>query len=70
MKGPNGQYIPSEVALIPKEAMTYDIHNVFFGAITLTQPIYMGGKIVAMNAITKAAENAARELHISARQKM
>ena len=31
----------------------------------LTQPIYMGGKIVAMNAITKAAENAARELHIS-----
>ncbi|MBO4943295.1 MAG: TolC family protein [Muribaculaceae bacterium] len=65
IKGPDGQFIPSEVALIPKEAMTYDIHNVFFGAITLTQPIYMGGKIVAMNAITKAAENAARELHIS-----
>ncbi len=65
IKGPDGQYIPSEIALIPKEAMTYDIHNVFFGAITLTQPIYMGGKIVAMNAITKAAEKAARELHIS-----
>lgn len=27
--GPNGQPIPSEVALIPKEAMEYDIHNVF-----------------------------------------
>ncbi len=65
VKGPNGQYIPSEVALIPKESMTYDIHNVFFGAITLTQPVYMGGKIVAMNAITKAAEKAAREMHIS-----
>lgn len=65
IKGPDGQYIPSEVALIPKEAMTYDIHNVFFGAVTLTQPIYMGGKIVAMNAITKAAERAAHELHIS-----
>ena len=65
VKGPNGQYIPSEVALIPKESMTYDIHNVFFGAITLTQPVYMGGKIVAMNAITNAAEKAAREMHIS-----
>lgn len=63
--GPNGQPIPSTVALIPKEAMTYDIHNVFFGAVTLTQPIYMGGKIVAMNALTKAAGNAARELHRS-----
>ena len=59
---PDGQPIPSEVALIPKEAMEYDIHNVFFGAVTLTQPIYMGGKIVAMNKLTKAAEGAAREL--------
>ena len=57
-----GQYVPETVALIPKEAMTYDIHTVFFGAITLTQPIYMGGKIVAMNKITKYAEDAAREL--------
>lgn len=65
IKGPDGQFIPSEVALIPKEAMTYDIHNVFFGAVTLTQPIYMGGKIMAMNAITKAAEKAARDMHIS-----
>ena len=48
---PDGQPIPSEVALIPKEAMEYDIHNVFFGAVTLTQPIYMGGKIVAMNKL-------------------
>lgn len=60
-----GQYIPETVALIPKEAMTYDIHNVFFGALTLTQPIYMGGKIVAMNKITKYAEEAARELNNS-----
>ncbi len=65
IKGPNGQYIPETVALIPKEAMTYDIHNVFFGAITLTQPIFMGGKIVAMNRLTKAAERAAREMHIA-----
>lgn len=65
IKGPNGQYIPSEVALIPKESMTYDIHNVFFGAFTLTQPVFMGGKIVAMNKITNAARQAALELHNS-----
>ena len=63
IKGPNGQYIPETVALIPKEAMTYDIHNVFFGAVTLTQPIFMGGKIVAMNRLTHYAEEMARAAH-------
>lgn len=62
VKGPDGQFIPASVAYLPKEAMEYDIHNVFFGAVTLTQPIYMGGKIVAMNKLAKAAENAARSL--------
>ena len=42
VKGPDGQYIPKNVAYLPKDAMTYDIHNVFFGAVTLTQPIYTG----------------------------
>ena len=50
--------------VIPKEAMTYDIHNVFFGAITLTQPLYMGGKIVAMNKLTKFAEQLAGQMNI------
>lgn len=59
----DGQPIPSTVALIPKSAMEYDIHNVFFGALTLTQPIYMGGKIVAMNRITRDAETLARNMH-------
>ena len=36
IKAPDGSYIPSTVALIPKDAMTFDIHNVFFGAVTLT----------------------------------
>lgn len=54
-----GGYIPTEVALIPKEAMTFDVHNVFAGAFTLTQPIFMGGMIKAMNDITKYAENIA-----------
>lgn len=54
-----GGMIPTEVALIPKEAMSYDTHNVVAGAFTLTQPIFMGGMIKAMNDITEYAENIA-----------
>lgn len=62
VKGPDGQYIPSEVAYLPKKSLTYDIHNIFFGAVTLTQPIYMGGKIVAMNRLTHFAEELAKTM--------
>lgn len=65
LKGPGGQYIPEKVAFLPKEALSYNIHNVFFGAVTLTQPVYMGGKIVAMNKITHYAEEIARSLEAS-----
>lgn len=60
---PDGTPVPETVALIPKEAMTYDIHNVFFGAVTLTQPIFMGGKIVAMNKLTHYVEELAKAMH-------
>lgn len=63
IKTSDGQYIPQSVAYLPKESLSYDIHNVFFGAITLTQPIYMGGKIAAMNRLTHYAEELARTLH-------
>ena len=56
----NGQFVPEQVAYLPKEALEYDLHNVFFGAVTLTQPIFMGGKIVAMNKITHYAEDLAK----------
>lgn len=65
IKGPDGQYVPSTVALIPKDAMEFDIHNVFFGAVTLTQPVYMGGKIVAMNKLTGFAEQLAESMRDS-----
>ncbi len=55
-----GSYIPTEVAVIPKEAMEYDVHNVFAGAITLTQPIYMGGQIRALNQIAGFGEKLAK----------
>ena len=60
---PDGTPIPSTVAVIPKEALTFDIKNVFFGAITLTQPVFMGGKIVAMNKLTGFAEQLAATLY-------
>ncbi len=59
----NGQPIPSQVALLPKSALTYDVHNVFAASLTLTQPIYMGGKIRAMNSITHYAEQLAQSMH-------
>lgn len=57
-----GKPVPKQMAYLPKEALSYDIHNVFFGAVTLTQPIFMGGKIVAMNKITHYAEELAKAM--------
>lgn len=58
----DGKVVPQQVALLPKEALTFDIHNVFFGAVTLTQPIFMGGKIIAMNKLADAGKRAAMAL--------
>jgi len=38
-------------AYISKDAFTFDMQNVFAGAITMTQPIFMGGKIRELNRI-------------------
>lgn len=56
---PDGGVIPSQVAMIPKSAMTYDVRNVFAGAVTLTQPLYMGGKIRALNKMSGYAKDLA-----------
>lgn len=40
-----------------------DTRNIYAGAITLTQPLYMGGKIRAYNKITKYAEQLAESQH-------
>ena len=45
------------------DALRTDTRNVYTGAITLTQPLYMGGKIRAYNKITKYAEELAQEQH-------
>lgn len=43
------------------DALRTDTRNVYAGAITLTQPLYMGGKIRAYNKITKYAEELAQQ---------
>ena len=61
----NGQYVPSTVALLPKSGLTFNVHNLMGGALTVTQPIYMGGKITAMNQITELAQQLANEMRES-----
>lgn len=55
---------------IPKSEFEFDTKNVYVGAITLTQPIYMGGKIRAYNKITKYAEELAKTQHKSGMQEV
>lgn len=45
------------------DAFRTDTRNVYAGAIMMTQPIYMGGKIRAYNKITRYAEELARSQH-------
>lgn len=52
------------------DAFRTDTRNVYAGAITLTQPLYMGGKIRAYNKITKYAEELARQQHNSGVQEV
>jgi outer membrane protein TolC len=46
-------------ALLPKDAMEYDIKNMFVGTIGFSQPIFMGGKIKALYDIAKYGEHLA-----------
>lgn len=46
-------------ALLPKDALEYDIHNIFAGTIGFVQPIFLGGKILELYRIAKYGENLA-----------
>jgi len=50
-------------ALLPKEAMEFDINNVFAGTIGFVQPVFMGGKILELYRIAKYGENLAAAQH-------
>ncbi len=50
------------------DAFRTDTRNLFAGMATLTQPIFMGGKIIAYNKITKYAEQLAQSQHATGMQ--
>ncbi len=52
------------------DALRTDTRNMYAGALTLTQPLYMGGKIRAYNKITKYAEELARQQHNTGMQEI
>ena len=47
-------------ALLPKEAMEFNIKNVMAGTIGFVQPIFMGGKIMELYRMAKYGENLAQ----------
>lgn len=49
----------NEFAYLPKEAMEFDINNVFAGGISFTQPLFMGNKIRELYKISKINEKIA-----------
>lgn len=54
------QLLGTDIGNAIVEALHTDTRNIYAGAITLTQPIFMGGKIRAYNKITQYAEELAR----------
>ena len=52
------------------DALRTDTRNMYAGTLTLTQPLYMGGKIRAYNKITQYAEALARQQHYSGMQEV
>lgn len=48
-----------DYALLPKEAMEFDMQNVFVAGIGFTQPIFMGGKILELYRIAGKLEDLA-----------
>ncbi|HBK32072.1 TolC family protein [Limibacterium fermenti] len=46
-------------ALLPKDAMAFDIQNIFVGGISFVQPVFMGGKIIQLNTIAKSNQRIA-----------
>lgn len=50
------------------DAFRTDTRNMTLGTATLTQPLFMGGKIIAYNKITKYAEQLAQSQHATGMQ--
>lgn len=73
---PNGQWVPINAegnptanpkemltTILPKESFTIDISNIFIGSLSVVQPIYMGGKIRALNQMANLGKDIADAQH-------
>ena len=57
--GAAGALIPGSI----KDVLHLDIQNVWIGSVSLVQPVFMGGKIIAYNQITKYARELAESMN-------
>lgn len=48
-----------QYAYLPKESLEMDMHNIFTGGISMTQPVFLGGKIRELNRIAKSSKKIA-----------
>ena len=61
--------IPGQSAYFPSMEMDYKIGNVFYGGVSLTQPLYMGGKITSAYRMSKrGAEMAGENIRLTESQ--
>ncbi|MEG0517942.1 MAG: TolC family protein, partial [Bacteroidales bacterium] len=59
-----------DYAYLPKEAMEFDVQNVFAGGVGFVQPVFMGNKIRELYKISKSNEKVAEIQHKEEQQKL
>lgn len=67
--GADGNYILNQYADFPSQKMDYKVGNIFLGGVSLTQPLYMGGKITAAYRMaSRGAEMAEENIRLTESQ--
>ena len=67
--GADGNYILNQYADFPSSKMEYKVGNIFLGGVSLTQPLYMGGKITAAYRMaSRGAEMAEENIRLTESQ--
>lgn len=57
----DGSYTLNQYADFPSQKIEYKLNNIFLGSLTLTQPLYMGGKIRSAYKMASLGANMATE---------
>lgn len=65
----DGSYTLNQYAYFPDVNMDYKVGNIFYGGVSLTQPLYMGGKITAAYRMaTRGTEMAGENIRLTESQ--